>query len=489
MKYDTRIRRAGLNGIFHILKADARLSRRIRRNLEVVVVCLAAWTAAGPAQAQDMSQYAFLWQQAGDAVEDYVPEPMPDGFGVQIAELEGPVFTNADGMTLYTWPLHGLRNGDVGDRKGAPSSCTDQVQTENSGLMSPYPPGLLLPDLENRPACTDVWPPVLAPEGAEPVGKWTIIERKDGGRQWAYDGFPVYTSILDKRPGDVYGGTKRRTGGDGPATRKPIGPAPNVPPEFAVVQVANGRMITDHTGYSVYASDADAPNTSNCDGPCLEEWKPVLAAETAVPSGEWSVFERAPGVKQWAFRGEPLYTYVNDPSARGAVGSDMPGWHNVYTQKAPAPPSEFTIQSTRTGLVLADSRGKTVYLYRCGDDALDQLYCDHPNTTQVYRMAVCGGGDPEVCLKTFPPVLAPGEVETGNRLWGTKYIDPLTGHEIEFGAEGGVNVWTYRDRPIYTYAGDKTPGDINADNWGEFNSLRNGFKAFWLRDDFYSNNL
>jgi predicted lipoprotein with Yx(FWY)xxD motif len=459
--------------------------------LGVLTACVLSLAGANAAYAQEAepSPGSSYWRQSETEMEDFVPELMPAGIGVEIAALDGPVFTNVEGMTLYTWPLHGLRNGDVGDRKGVPSSCTDHLYTENSGLMSPYPAGFLLPDLETRPTCIDLWPPLLAEEGAEPIGKWTIIERTDGGRQWAYDGFPIYTSVLDERPGDVYGGEKRRAPGDGPAVRIPIGPAPNVPPEFQVVQVANGRMLTDHTGYSVYASDGDDVNTSNCYDACLEVWEPVLAPERALPRGEWSVVERAPGIKQWAFRGEPLYTYINDPQARGVIGSDVPGWHNVYTQKAPAPPSEFTIQNTRTGQVLADSDGKTVYIYNCGDDALDQLYCDHPDATQAYRTAVCGGNDPERCLATFPPVEAPGEVETGNRLWGTAYIDPLTGREVEFGQDGGMNVWTYRDRPIYTFAGDQEPGDINADNWGEFNGLRNGFKAFWLRDDYFGNTL
>ena len=46
---------------------------------------------------------------------------------------------------------------------------------------------------------------------------------------------------------------------------------------------------------------------------------------------------------------------------------------------------------------------------------------------------------------------------------------------------------TFRDRPVYTYAGDREPGDANGDAYGEFNGYRNGFKAFWLRDDFRNN--
>src|SRR5579862_7235395 len=66
---------------------------------------------------------------AAVAREDYLPEPIPSGFQVAINELEGPVFVDQSGQTLYTWPLHGLRNGDVGDRKNVASSCTSEVDS------------------------------------------------------------------------------------------------------------------------------------------------------------------------------------------------------------------------------------------------------------------------------------------------------------------------------------------------------------------------
>jgi predicted lipoprotein with Yx(FWY)xxD motif len=46
--------------------------------------------------------------------------------------------------------------------------------------------------------CRSAWPPVRAKSDAEPVGDWTIIERDDGIRQWAYKGRPVYVRYHDK---------------------------------------------------------------------------------------------------------------------------------------------------------------------------------------------------------------------------------------------------------------------------------------------------
>ncbi len=420
-------------------------------------------------------------------VEDYVPEPMPPGFSVIVNALEGPVFADGAGRTLYTWPTRSLRNGEAGDRKNTPSNCTDKVERTSSGMMSPYPAGLIMPDVDNRPSCQAVWPPVLASDGAVEMGKWSVIPRRDGVRQWAYDGYPVYTSVLDRQPGDVLGGSNRKIGGgDEPAIRKPVAPRSNVPPAFAVKQVGTGRMIVLQSGYSVYSWEGDKTNASQCLKECLTKWTPVLAGKSAQPNGEWSVFERSQGVRQWAYRGRPLYTYNDDPKLRSQIGSDEPGWHNVYTMRAPAAPAGFTEQDTHAGIVLADAHGQTIYLYSCGDDALDQLACDHPTTPQEFRLAVCGGGDVSRCLKTWKYVPAAAGAAAPNRIWTAIDIDPATGRFAAPGQTGAMHVWAYRGRPVYTYFNDK-PGDVNGDALGEFYGTRNGFKAFWLRDDFYNN--
>jgi predicted lipoprotein with Yx(FWY)xxD motif len=53
--------------------------------------------------------------------------------------------------------------------------------------------------------CARAWPPVLAEAGAKPEGKLSVIKRKDGKRQWAYDGRPLYTWSKDQTPGEATG--------------------------------------------------------------------------------------------------------------------------------------------------------------------------------------------------------------------------------------------------------------------------------------------
>ena len=426
---------------------------------------------------------------AGDgATEAWVNVPIPPGIRAQATDLEGPVYTNKDGMTLYIWPQHKQRNGYSGEPPGNPA-CYDEVLTVTAGLMSPYPPGIKLPDLDSRPSCADLWPPLFAEEGSEPIGKWSIVDRKDGTKQWAFEEQPVYTSIRDKAPGDVLGGTKRRYGGDSPANRVPIAPPSVLPPGFSVSSTTNGRLLTTNKNYSVYAFDWDTESQIACIDDCLKNWRPVVAPELARAKEEWSFIERSPGVRQWMFRGRPLYTYELDQSSWSLQGSDEPGWSNIYTQKVPPFPEIFTIQSTLTGDVLADTGGMTIYTYICGDDSQDQLACDHPDDTQVYRHAMCGGGQAEKCLEHWPYLEAEPHDSGQNSAWTVISIDSKTGHRAQPEQEDALSVWAYRDRPVYTYGPDKVPGDVLGSGTGEWRGQRNGLKAFFVRDDYMGGTL
>ena len=414
--------------------------------------------------------------------EEALKVPMPPVFHVEYTELDGPVFADAQGKTLYFWPNTTMRNGVTGDPKNQ-SACTDKVLTHTAGLMSPYPPGLELPELKTRKSCLDMWPAAYAADDAKPVGAFTVITRKDGKKQWAYDQHALYTSEQDKVPGDVNGASTRGGQGDGPAARDVAQVPSAIPPGFLVRSAATGRMLLTEKNYSVYMWDRDGANKSACDDACARTWVPVVASVAAQPQGDWSIFERSPGVRQWAFRKKALYTYALDAETKSQQGSDVPGWHNVYVQKAPALPKSFTQQDTETGVALADTKGKTIYTYNCADDSVDQLACDNMDSPQSYRFAICGGGKVERCLRDWPYVVATKDEKSQSRTWQVVEVDPQTGHAAEAGK--GLRVWAYQGQPVYTYAGDKVAGDMNGNGNGEFGGSRNGFRAFILRDDFF----
>ncbi|MGH1351818.1 MAG: COG4315 family predicted lipoprotein [Methyloligellaceae bacterium] len=53
--------------------------------------------------------------------------------------------------------------------------------------------------------CAVSWPPYLVDEKAKAKENFTVVLRKDGARQWAYKGQPLYFWAGDKKPGDKTG--------------------------------------------------------------------------------------------------------------------------------------------------------------------------------------------------------------------------------------------------------------------------------------------
>lgn len=92
------------------------------------------------------------------------------GGAVMTMEIGGKeVLTGPNGMTLYTFD------------KDAPgvSNCYDK--------------------------CAENWPPAFVDEGAAAEGDFTIVERTDGTKIWAYKGWPLYYWVKDEKPGDTTG--------------------------------------------------------------------------------------------------------------------------------------------------------------------------------------------------------------------------------------------------------------------------------------------
>ena len=60
--------------------------------------------------------------------------------------------------------------------------------------------------------CAKYWPPLLVAKGTQPAatvpgvpGTFGVTVRTDGSRQLTYDHAPLYTFLLDKKPGDTKG--------------------------------------------------------------------------------------------------------------------------------------------------------------------------------------------------------------------------------------------------------------------------------------------
>jgi len=53
--------------------------------------------------------------------------------------------------------------------------------------------------------CAKKWPPYFAKKSEKAMKDWTMVKRKDGKLQWAYDAKPLYFYAGDKKKGDKTG--------------------------------------------------------------------------------------------------------------------------------------------------------------------------------------------------------------------------------------------------------------------------------------------
>ena len=53
--------------------------------------------------------------------------------------------------------------------------------------------------------CATNWPPFLASDKDKADGAYSLVTRKDGKKQWAKDGMPLYYWVKDMKKGDATG--------------------------------------------------------------------------------------------------------------------------------------------------------------------------------------------------------------------------------------------------------------------------------------------
>lgn len=90
-----------------------------------------------------------------------------------------------------------------------------------------------------------------------------------------------------------------------------------------------GKTLVDTKGMTLYTFDKDAGGKSMCNGPCAENWPPLMAADGAKPTADMTIVVRDDGKKMWAYKGKPLYTFKKDtaPGETNGDGFLNGAWH------------------------------------------------------------------------------------------------------------------------------------------------------------------
>ncbi len=95
---------------------------------------------------------------------------------------------------------------------------------------------------------------------------------------------------------------------------------------------AKDGVLADDAGMTVYTYAKDDRNSgkSVCNDKCATNWPPVEASADAKPEGDYSVIKRDDGTHQWAYKGQPLYTFIKDKQPGDRTGDKARDvWHIV----------------------------------------------------------------------------------------------------------------------------------------------------------------
>jgi len=205
-----------------------------------------------------------------------------------------------------------------------------------------------------------------------------------------------------------------------------------------------GTVLASSHGLTLYyyAEDKPGSGTSVCTGGCASAWPPLTAPVKAPAGvrlpGPLGMITRPGGVEQVTINGYPIYFFSGDKAPGQDMGNGYEGaWHVIEIHAAAT--RTLTVERTSAGTVLAGVHGYTLYYYTE----------DKPGSGR----SVCTGG----CAKAWPPLVAPVKAPAGARLPGR--LGMIT-------RPGGVRQVTLNGYPLYTYSGDKAPGQAAGNGIG-----------------------
>lgn len=223
-----------------------------------------------------------------------------------------------------------------------------------------------------------------------------------------------------------------------------------------------GSFLTDAEGRTLYLWTVDLQaGVSNCYGPCVDFW-PLFTADEPLTlpdgvEGTLSIIERTDGTTQVAYNDIPLYYFAAD-TAPGDTNGQWVGdsWFVV------APGAQF---GEATAKVLADTAASPVTeattLLIAHDPALGDYFTDGEGRT-VYLFtkdaAIFSSACTGDCLTNWPPVPAPsGRLTLPPTAFGE--LAPMNGND-------GAKQLAFNGIPLYYFAGDTEPGQINGQGVG-----------------------
>jgi len=220
-----------------------------------------------------------------------------------------------------------------------------------------------------------------------------------------------------------------------------------VPPDIAIKSVAttNGyALVVPTTGAVMYVFKTAPKNAAL--------WNPVYAAELAKGVGDFSIVTREDEKRQWAYKGQRLYTYTQDYSRDDTNGLLLQKDAQVALAYENYLPASIRIEVIPFhGPMMVTAQGMAIYTQTrvtgfSGREARGNFRFNYRAAKEIGPQ-----GCVDDCLKTWQPVLAPAKAQASG-FW-----------EI-VARPDGKRQWAYKGAPLYTFSGDKKPGDTTGNN-------------------------
>ncbi len=320
-------------------------------------------------------------------------------------------------------------------------------------------------------ACAKEFQPFLAMKGSKAARDWTLIKRADGGRQWAYQGQPLYLWAQEKEPGEVAVNVGAAESAGAKLAERKLDTGNLLPPEgwrvarfkpeaplampsgidAKIVGPAQGVVLTDHSGFTLYAFDGDArKDQQTCsDRGCQFDCLPAVAPDFARSVGDFTIVARADGASQWAYRKRPLYRYRGDPLPGDTFGENADRKWKIAAVTESFRPAHVDVSNIEAYGATLTLNGMTLYT-----GVLAQKRWGGRNTRDGFRnswskgsrlgAAACGS---QKCLDEWRPFLASDGAQASG-FWQI-YARP-----------DGTRQWAYKGYAVWTRVADRKPGDI-----------------------------
>ena len=205
----------------------------------------------------------------------------------------------------------------------------------------------------------------------------------------------------------------------------------------STAETSLGTVLIDQDGRTIYIFTVDEGSVSACYDDCEAAW-PVIAAGADVGDLDVSAGSttRNDDAEQLTINGRPVYLFASDAGPGDVNGQGV--FDVWYVLDASGEPIDGRVASADTslGTVLVDQDGRTLYIFTVDEDGVSACYDD--------------------CETNWPVVAAGAVMAEG--------VDAERGFTTR---NDGVEQLMINGRPVYLFAGDAGPGDVNGQGVGD----------------------